>query len=93
MTIELRPSDDRVVLSGPAGSFTTITPRSAGTPGVYRLELDAATGMAGVLVTVRGADDFVRQDPHNTTIDLTIVAACHRRRLRRRAARRRSTCS
>src|SRR5204863_6934636 len=43
VVVELRPSDDRIALSGPVGTFATVTPRAAGTPGVYRVTLDAAT--------------------------------------------------
>ncbi|MEY2518223.1 MAG: large repetitive protein, partial [bacterium] len=75
VTVELRPSDDRVVLSGPTGRFTTVTPRSAGIAGVYRVTLDAGNWASGVRVTVHGANDFTRQDPHNTQIDLSIVQA------------------
>ncbi|MEO6651293.1 MAG: hypothetical protein ABIP17_01380, partial [Ilumatobacteraceae bacterium] len=73
-TIELRPIDDRIELTGPAGSFEEITPRSVGTPGVYRVTLtggSSGTWQTGVRVTVHAINDFVRQDPHYTTIAIT----------------------
>jgi Ca2+-binding RTX toxin-like protein len=73
VAIDIRPSDDRVYLSGGVG-FSTVTARAPGVPGVYRVLLTAtATGSSakwddGVRITVHAANDFVRQDPHNTTI-------------------------
>ena len=73
VVVELRPSDDRVVLSGPAGSFSTVTQRSVGNAGVYRVTLDSLNWETGVRVTVQAVDDFVRQDPHYTTITLEAI--------------------
>ena len=73
VTIELRPSDDRVTLSGTGVS--TVTARAVGTPGVYRLTIASAgwTTATAVHVVVHAVDDAVRQDPHSTTIDLKVV--------------------
>ena len=53
--VELRPSDGRITLSDGHAACTGSTRRNWPT---------------GVRVTVTAVDDFVRQDPHNTTIEL-----------------------
>ncbi|MDQ1682007.1 MAG: large repetitive protein, partial [Frankiaceae bacterium] len=75
VVVELRPADDRVVLTGPAGRFTTVTPRSAGTAGVYRVTLDQTNWSTGVQVGVHAFDDSVAQDPRYTSIALAVVPA------------------
>src|SRR6185436_4235466 len=78
VTVELRPSDDRVILTGGTG-FSEVTARAPGVPGVYRITFTATGGTTtakwddGLRVTVHAVDDFVRQDPHNTTIIHSIV--------------------
>ena len=44
-------------------------------PGVCKVKLDASNWNTGVRVTVSAVDDFVRQDPHNTSIVATILPA------------------
>ena len=75
VTLELRPSDDRVELSGPAGRFATIKPRAPGVAGVYRLVLGTGSSWEGVEITVHAADDALVRDPHRTRIDVVVVPA------------------
>ena len=65
VVVELRPSDSRITLSG-----TGVT----AVGGAYRVTLNAGNWPTGVRVTVTAVDDFVRQDAHNTTIDLVVVS-------------------
>ena len=72
VTLRLTPSNDRVVLSGTSG-FSTIVARGPGVAGVYQIVIDDSNKATGVRVTVRAADDSVRQDPRTTTIGVAVL--------------------
>jgi Ca2+-binding RTX toxin-like protein len=75
VVVRLTLSDDRMVLTAPAGTIDTVTARAPGVAGVYDITIKAGQWQTGVLVTLVAVDDFVRQDPHTTTITATSTYA------------------
>ncbi|MGB7818284.1 MAG: Calx-beta domain-containing protein, partial [Ornithinibacter sp.] len=75
VTVRLTLSDDRVFLTAPSGTITTFRARAVGVAGIYDILVASGAWQTGVLVTLHAVDDFVRQDPHTTTITAAATSA------------------
>ena len=53
------------------------SPALPGSPGVYDVVIAAGDWESGVLVTLHAVDDFVRQDPHTTTLTAVATSASY----------------
>ena len=71
VTVRVTLSDDRVFLTAPAGTITTVRARGVGVAGIYDIRIAAGAWATGVVVTLNAVNDFVRQDPHTTTLTAT----------------------
>ncbi|MGD9713188.1 MAG: beta strand repeat-containing protein, partial [Thermomicrobiales bacterium] len=73
VVLDITAGDSRIVLSSASGRFSTVTERTATTPGVYRVIFGPADA-SDVTVTITAVDDYAAQDPRTTVITHAINA-------------------
>src|SRR5439155_25223696 len=71
--VQIAPSDGRVCLTGAGVAAADPTCPVGGT--TYTIPFTAATWSTPVQVIVHARNDFVRQDPHNTSLVFTIQSS------------------
>ena len=74
VAVDITAGDARVDLSSMDSRFSVVTPRTATTPGVYRVTF-TDQNYSDALVTITAVDDFAVQDAHTTVLTHTIDAA------------------